>query len=218
MRLFAAAFLLLIQNVSQHTNTSPVTQQAQNCISCTCQPASINESIGGFPEKTPAKSGKDENCYDARTDALYRWYLLATIIGVVGACVGVVILIVQTGLTRRSVNYLVAIERAWVTVTVDWSPAYPGLSNHDNAEGLGHMVNVRITYKNDGRTPAWIIERRAKLEIFDHMTLPEKPPIKRAEVFAHGTISLSAGQEKSFDTPLDCKGRQTFDNIVQSTE
>lgn len=122
----------------------------------------------------------------------------------------------QANTARQSADVLIASERAWVSVTIDWSPGYSGLFISAHMEHghtvHGYMTTVRMTYKNDGRTPAWINERRANLEIFNN--LPDTPPIERAEIIKHGIESLAAGQEKSFDTPLSCEGTQTMDNLA----
>ena len=113
---------------------------------------------------------------------------------------------------------LVTSERPWVTVPLAWSPGYPGLFNHAHIEdgntARGYNSTVRMTYKNDGRTPAWITERRACLKITRDMSLPPYPPLEDAEVVKCGPESLAAGEEKWFDTPLTCEGCQTLDNIA----
>jgi hypothetical protein len=119
---------------------------------------------------------------------------------------------------KESADALVTSERPWVTVTLAWSPGYPGLFNRthivDGNTTRGYNSTVRMTYKNDGRTPAWITERRACLKITRDMSLPPYPPLEDAEVVKYGPESLAAGEEKSFDTSLTCEGCQTFDNIA----
>ena len=132
--------------------------------------------------------------YNPRADVLYRFSLWATLVGVMGAFIGLGLLIWQTVLTRRSVNALVASERAWITVNIDWAPGYSGMfDTSENVDGRnvdGHITTIRMKYKNDGRTPAWITERRACLTIIK--SLPDKPPLEHCEIIQHGVESLGA--------------------------
>lgn len=112
---------------------------------------------------------------------------------------------------KASADALINSERAWVMVSVGWAPgAEMGL------EGTGpdYTVNITLRYKNDGKTPAWIIERRGCLRIIDGLNLSEKPDLEATEVLQHGTVSLAVGQVESLDTPLTCKGCPTFDNAT----
>jgi hypothetical protein len=200
MRLVVAVFLLLIPNVSQHANRSPVAQQDQNCISSTCQPASISQSVGRFPESTPAKSKEEKNDYDPRNDVLYRRYLWATIIGVVGGCFGIGILIVQTILTRSSVNALVAVESPWILVNIEYSPGmsgpFLGTSRQGDEPETHHTDFIfRFDCVNHGKTPAVITEKRASLIIIPKNSLPENPNLAATRVFDDRAEPLAAGKD-----------------------
>ena len=119
----------------------------------------------------------------------------------------------QADIARDNTDVLVASERSWVAVSVGWTPGYPGMFLSDSsAEGPGHTASVRLTCKNDGKTPAWIVEIRARLEIFE--PAPLKPPLERTEVVDHTIVSLAAGHEQPCDKFLICKGRQTMDNLA----
>jgi hypothetical protein len=122
----------------------------------------------------------------------------------------------QAEIANQGTQALIASERAWVTATIEWSPGYSGLymGSHTEKEVTthGYSCNVRLTYKNDGRTPAWVTEWRACLRIFD--TLPVKPPLQYAKAIKHGIESLAPEQSRPFDTPLFCDGEQTLDNLA----
>jgi hypothetical protein len=96
--------------------------------------------------------------YDAGHDTLYRHYLLATIIGVVGGFLGIVVLIWQTWLTRISANAardaasaarsnaeaLVNAERPWIFIS----------QAEETRVVNPRKTHVRILGRNRGRTPA----------------------------------------------------------------
>lgn len=120
---------------------------------------------------------------------------------------------------KISADAFVASQRAWVTVTLAWTPAYEGLfpssrTDHtDKGETIQvHNATVRMTYRNDGPTPAWITDRNARMEIF--RTLPVHPPLEQTEPIDYGLISLAAGEEKYFDCSLECYGETTLDDLV----
>jgi hypothetical protein len=119
---------------------------------------------------------------------------------------------------KKSADTAIASERGWVTVTIEWAPGHAGLFTGDHTQhGIttpNCRVTIRMIYKNDGKTPVWITERRAGMNIYPLFDgLPDRPPMAD-DVIAVGVVSLAAGQEKSVDTPLECKGRGGMENLT----
>jgi hypothetical protein len=60
---------------------------------------------------------ENQDEYDPRSDALYRWYLRATIAGAFGAIAAIIFLIYQTVSLRRQIEIQAAGARQWVDIT-----------------------------------------------------------------------------------------------------
>lgn len=108
-----------------------------------------------FVVEEPQAKSKEEQAKNDSLDALYRSYLWATIIGVIGALIGVVVLICQTILVRISADAarmnaqaVINSERAWIDVTGMANPT-PGWTKKLPL----HFFRVH----NSGRTPAQLI-------------------------------------------------------------
>jgi len=86
---------------------------------------------------------------------------------------------------KKSADALVASERAWIMVKVDKVPGHGGVF-HGAGVGPGTPITqstgapIRITCKNEGKTPAWITEILACLDVVD--SLPDVPDFKYAQM------------------------------------
>jgi hypothetical protein len=104
MRLFFIVSILLFQNQAQAPNIQKEARGPQSSESKSAQVSTVSTSIGSGDKETPAHRAEDTNTYDPRKDCLYRWYMRATIIGVLGGIGGVGVLLWQSTLLRRSVE------------------------------------------------------------------------------------------------------------------
>jgi len=98
------------------------------------------------------------------TETLYRAYLLATIVGVVGACAGVFVLIWQTVLLRRNTKAaeaaanaarssalaVINAERAWIVANVERATVP---DSHGST-----VICFSVRCVNKGKTPAFLLE------------------------------------------------------------
>ena len=109
----------------------------------------------------PQEKSEEQKAKEASLDSLYRRYMWATIIGVVGGLIGVVVLICQTIATRtsaeaalRQANHIITSERAWMV-------AEPGDANIppeiEGATGV-RWTEFSVRFVNKGKTPAFLIE------------------------------------------------------------
>jgi len=94
-----------------------------------------------------------------------------------------------------------AIERAWVLAEIQWQEGeghvFQGHSIEGKTERRNTAAFVQLVCKNEGNSPAWIEEKRMKFAIFS--TLPEKPPLEKADIIQHGREPLGVGR---IDEPI----------------
>jgi hypothetical protein len=223
MRLFAVAvisfFLLATHSISSQDKTKPEKPQGESRSqpSAPQPPSSIVQQNIGTPDGTnSSRTTQQETKPEARPFMTHGEYVISfiTTVYVIIAFFTFMAIRRQAHIAQQGADALIASERAWVTVTVDWSQGHEGIFHMGptpDREKSEH-VEANISCKNDGRTPAWIIEVRACLKIFD--SRPAKPPLEYTEAIKHGIVSLGAGQEKSCDASLSCEGRQTLENHV----
>jgi hypothetical protein len=143
-----------------------------------------------------------QNFYDPTADQLYRGYLTATIVGVVGGFIGIGILVWQAVLTRRSANAakdaadaVMNSERAWLIVDLSWKDGRrQGIIGESISFGVQTWsVFVVVTSRNFGRTPAWITERRIGV-LSSREPIPQNPPLGNAKVLASTSDTILVGE------------------------
>lgn len=159
---------------------------------------------GGIVEKAPTTQDKETESHYISTDTLYRWYLVATIIGVLGGFIGLRVLYVQTKATKisadaakGSADSLKAVERPWLLVR------YVSATTTVFVPKKGmQVIGVEWDLHNYGRTPALVetIESRIAIVPSDYHfpTLPvygrpytvfEKPVVPPGEN-SHNVINI----------------------------
>jgi hypothetical protein len=185
MHLLFAVFLLLNQQPSQPPRAQQETSYSENNQKHASQVSPGSKSTGSTDKECPTHPSKSGDEYDARKDRLYRWYLLATIIGVCGGFVGIAILIGQTIVTQRSAkaakdaaiaaksstDALIRSERAWIFADIEKTPT-SGRTIHNSKRT---SISIRVKCRNVGNAPAWITEIRAKFKVAK--VLPLKPQL-----------------------------------------
>lgn len=129
------------------------------------------------------------------------------LVGIVGAGIAICTLTDIREQTRAPIDS----ERAWIMVDIVRVPGMGGIIDGWGSEmGVGPVVTEntafrsRIICRNDGKTPAWITEKRAGLDIID--SLPEIPDWTRAAVMQVALEPISVGQVSNpQDETLICK-------------
>ena len=112
---------------------------------------------------------------------------------------------------RVQTQALINAERSWVMVKVE---PVPGAGPIWDGETITREVRdvwagnttyaARITCKNDGKTPAWITEKHACIDIVD--SVPEIPAWERTNPIQIEPEPLSVGETgRPKDEPLTCK-------------
>jgi hypothetical protein len=153
------------------------------------QIAPCNQASPCYVIEEPKAKSKEQKAKEDSLDALYRRDMKATIGGVLGAFIGLAVLIWQTILTRKAANAakasaeaLISAERGWVMV--DLVPVPAGISlvlghtskGHNEPDRQYISARVRCVCNNQGKTPAKILEKRAAAIIVKaDQPLPEQP-------------------------------------------
>lgn len=170
---------------TQSQNKESSSNNDRLCTSC-----EINEQ----PSKTQKE--KDDDTFDRR---FQRVYWAATIVGV---CGGLFLLCI----VWKQANALIHAERAWLMSEMTWTPLFSGISEGNNGSGpVSSMVNLRLCYRNDGNTPAWIEKIEAKFEMTNQP--PQKPNLKNMKIIQEGTIPVGIGGKDFIDCDLNYVGR-----------
>jgi hypothetical protein len=109
---------------------------------------------------------------------------------------------------ERQGEIMINIERAWVMVEVEPVPGAGPICDGEvevrDIRAGNTTYNARITCKNDGKSPAWITEKFARLDIV--ADIPEIPDWQRIEPIKGELEPLSAKEVgKPRDESLTCK-------------
>jgi hypothetical protein len=156
--------------------------------------------------------------YDAKADLLYRFYLLFTVIGVIGGFIGIAVLIWQTTVTRRaaeaakaSADSIINSERAWIFLDIALIGNVVHAQQHEP-----HITRIRASYRyrNVGKSPAWITEMIFYSEIYNSGSLPKKPDIGSLGPFEYGPQPFEAGGDKTCEQSWDVQGRPGSGNFT----
>ncbi len=103
----------------------------------------------------------------------------------------------QLNVSQAQADALVNSERAWVMVDVEWDTAKWADRKAHVLEGSGTGgdttgIYIVLTCRNEGRSPAWIEEKRARFQIVD--VLPPKPDFSSAEFIQVGPEPIGIGK------------------------
>lgn len=72
---------------------------------------------------------------------------------------------------KASADALVNSERAWIIVNIRWTQGKPFFVHSTSVEGSANTarettgVDVDLLYINEGRSPAWIVEEKVRMEV-----------------------------------------------------
>ncbi len=115
---------------------------------------------------------------------------------------------------QTNAESLVNSERAWVLARLEYLPGYDGPSlgsRFEDGETIPTTsVPLRVICKNDGRSPAWIVQKRVGVRVVD--SLPDDIGAgKVAQVYPE---PLAIGAESKLDYPTECDGHTDFNKIA----
>lgn len=120
---------------------------------------------------------------------------------------------------QRSSEVLVNSERAWILVELGW---YKGDSLHvaEHTSIIARQLathteaRVLLTFRNEGKSPAWAQEIYAHLSIAARSTIETIP--KREDMTSFKTdVVVGAGKEKFRALQLRCPGQRTKDDLLR---
>ncbi|HLJ28688.1 MAG TPA: hypothetical protein VKY85_18410 [Candidatus Angelobacter sp.] len=217
-------FLLLVPpNTQSRQGQNPAGQSQQHEAVSSQQNLGLSHSVYA-PDHQAQQEKTTQGEYDPYSDRLYRWYLRATVIGVFVGFIGISALIWQNTITRKAANAakesadaVVNSERAWVMADLHWGAG----------EGTGHIrhitkgsgenqtgVHLMLVCTNQGRTPGWIDEIKARIEI---VTRPSPTPdIDSMEVIRNepAPLGVNGRLQPDPDFSLICAGWDEADKMI----
>jgi hypothetical protein len=108
----------------------------------------------------------------------------------------VIVGVLQWCLIRRQDQHFTMSERAWVLASLEWDTSKWADGKGRVFEGSGTGGDTTAIYavlscRNEGNSPAWIEEKRAKFEIVS--VLPPKPNLESAEFIQIGPEPIGVG-------------------------
>jgi hypothetical protein len=110
---------------------------------------------------------------------------------------------------KDSADAVMNSERAWVLVEITGQNGKPSLIQSVNFGVRTWSVAVDISCSNQGRTPAWIVERR--IALLPSIPVPEKPPLDSANLIETEPITLLVGQSPFVTTQIVPSNEQITD-------
>jgi hypothetical protein len=122
---------------------------------------------------------------------------------------------VSADAANRSAEAVVNAERAWILANIEFVPGFGGLILTDGTEGPHTWVSIRFTFTNQGKTPAWVDERRARFVIIDHV--PPTPDLEATELIKDGAdfVPLAAPGILATDDSISAEGRDDSNDVVK---
>ncbi len=139
------------------------------------------------------------------------WALV--IVGIFGTIAALRTLAVISMQTQALVNS----ERAWIIVDLRWQRTTQ-LKLVEQTRMVNNIVTtetsafVECVYKNNGRTPAWIIEKRIGVSIGD--SIPTEPLLDQTPVRDAGIEPLAPDKESVWSVQPGCEGHADFGKIT----
>jgi hypothetical protein len=94
-------------------------------------------------------------------------------------------------------------ERAWVMVSLEWQNTRGLINTSSGSRGENTNFAVRLVCTNQGKTPAWITEKRIRAVSVD--PLPPEPDIDGTQLIQK-LETLSAGQESIREEDVTAEG------------
>ena len=118
----------------------------------------------------------------------------------------------QSIAAKKSAEALINTERAWIMVELDWVPGYPRVLLADGSHGPYTSAAIRFTYTNEGKTIAWIDEKRACFQIVTE--LPKEPDLSALKILELEPEWLGVQGKGQLDETLETPRHATRDEIL----
>lgn len=115
----------------------------------------------------------------------------------------------------RNAQAVIDAQRAWILVDVERVPGmggvFLGTTIERGIETEHTMLNVRVMCRNEGKTPAWITEKRAGLRIVK--SIPLEPDLEGLEIIQPEPEALAAGRDTTKDVSLTFNQQRADDEV-----
>jgi hypothetical protein len=125
----------------------------------------------------------------------------------------------QAAASQAMAQSVINSERAWVMADLDWWSSVGTHVVHQTSSQEGGRADItaariKLTCKNEGRSPAWIDNVYAHMEMISSVE-NLGPPCKRDDGRKFGTLGpLGAGKERIRVLNLECPGYLTGDKYL----
>lgn len=207
--LFVFILIALLFDISNNANRPPQnpvafhkqdTQKETGPSQSTEKQSTIPIRTNALDKHKPATKSGERQPYDPRDDTPYQLYLWATIIGV-GIALGALRFLIKSAnaaeraadAAKKSADAILNVERAWVFASVKHSETGPHSFAQGVIEGVTTVtVFIDVVCTNEGKTPAWIIEKHLGMGFFD--VIPETPPLVECQISQYEPEPLGAGK------------------------
>lgn len=177
-----------------------------------------NQCLTCCSVEQPQGKSKEEHAKADSLDRLYRRYMWATIIGVVGAFIGIGVLIWQTRIAGRSaraaeiaakaakasVDTLIDSERAWVNIRPD---------------AFQLIICARLDWVliNTGRTTARITEVRVRCKKYGPSETLDPTPVFRTDPILFPRVPLAPQDTLNVWSYIEAGEDRTYDGLTQQS-
>jgi hypothetical protein len=127
------------------------------------------------------------------------------------------VLLMQWWLVRRQDQHFRNSERAWIMTELGWYEeetlrVAESSGVVDNVNQDSTQANVKLTCRNDGRSPAWIENVRGRMDIATRASIRDQ---EKHKLDSFGPMEpLGAGKEKSRILELWCPGHARDDEFL----
>ncbi len=117
---------------------------------------------------------------------------------------------------EASTNALINSERAWVMAELEWANDRPGnfgWGSGGGFEGATTWARLSLNCSNEGKTPAWIIQKRVRIEIVEAIPpKPQFPPLNPEWEFENSEPEpLAPGRNHKVFFDITCRDKWDFE-------
>jgi hypothetical protein len=122
---------------------------------------------------------------------------------------------------KESADALINSERAWILASLGWYDKGQLRITLSDSVVAGRterttVLTIKLTCKNDGRSPAWIEDVLGRADIFSGgvASLPQNPPDRNTLQICGRIGSLGSGEEQSRALQITCTGHPQGEDFI----
>jgi hypothetical protein len=124
----------------------------------------------------------------------------------------------QLRVSQKQADALTNSSRAWVMVNVHWHAGAGRIVDSQsviNSAVIDHVsANVDCFIHNNGRSPAWVTEKRIGIAIVDGEHLPSEPVLERTPVRNVTLEPMAADADSIWHVQPGCQGPRELGKLM----